>query len=1447
MAVSFPIRSLRNEFLLLEKVSPISVIGLKEKFDHLAILIKDNYSFRTTSIVSKLIDATSILCKLNEQELKSSSEKFDKTEFIKACEEVNRLFYMVNKCIDEEEDAVADSLVKILEQINLSKKSFINEELAKILSCLPLLTKENNRMKLARTFISGGSHFLKYLSSFKLSEENIFEIAKMLIKIPDFETALENYIKNIELLKSLGIKQHFQIFELIKILIANPKTKSKGEEDLLWIIARTEFGKNPLEIFELAKIFLLNNSWQESWCLELKSDKHKPRTYQKGNEYYWPFDHYFELCTIAIELNSKTITNSSSYSNLLRIRGEIQENKDKIPYELMKRIAVNDMRSNLFVGDDLHTIFDDEELPKIVLDIFQSGEKPRGLSHILNTIAQNKENYPKLLEIAEIIFDRFSQDIDDRHQIELCEWLKPSDLFLLAQNTLEKKSNAAFAILRLVLKKEFFLDKPEFIFNLAEKAILSGTDFVVESVSDKLAPDQILKLVKIEVSLRPVNIIFITRWIKNRESLKKEFYLELLDIATIAVSKNPKCIGQFAWLESKDFLKLAKIAITSDVSTILECLIPGMSQEDLKEIFEVFFNPEIYRRQYFKKNSWSSEEIKSFKFVSEKLSELVEQGYFDDNIMNNFFRMVYEFAQKCILSTGWVESGLTQLLPKKMVFDFFLFYVKKGISLTQDDSFNSFTTKQMMQLLLIQFENVAAQWNHHNIRFDVRTVVGLLQKEYSVDDQLPECMNHDLQLIENPCRTFRYLQAVGFSKDNFLFHLISPLFKEIKELPEMEQAQRIESYEPMLRWLGYVDLKQQIMKISKEKMLNNLPLIEQIMEIQNPQLRYDLSGMFFDQHPFFDAEVLSEGERKESLEEDSYKIFGEGNELFHMLLMTFLPLFEGDWGAALRVLRHPKFQTGTARITLITFFTTVYRNDVMSMSKKAEFVRAFFAKIESKRTEEIILVLREVQALFFINDEEYLSELLKIFSKTTDYKKSVEMLLMKLFRKKLEIFQIEKFDKLIEMLITDTRQPMALFVYFSRLQKLSESERKNSTIPFKAFVESVIDGSFPQIRYHDSENPHLEFLINKLGVHYQEWQKGERASIEDLMKEVDESSSPIKVRDFRKDFFTNVCSDLHFNFLDESSTKPSFLFRFLSNPLDYEMLKVELTNALAVVNEKVKKNKEECLGKSKSNEDKALNILLVKLRIQRQLIECLHKDCKDPISKLNAAYKLIKEHFPEITQAIADIDLYQAIIQESGKIRKYDLSKYTIVDTDYWEDLFLCGTEVAGSCQHIDRDASLNKCLPGYLMDGKIRMAAVKDENGKVIARRILRLLIDKKNDIPVLYQERLYANLGVPVEALKALDTMILRRAKKLGLHLISTNEDWKKESDKMSTFPPYLNDLESFKSPARYEYVDAGALAITDGEYTIPAKVSEVRWSPKQKSFLSEIDKLRKRLQFQ
>ncbi|MFI5205955.1 MAG: hypothetical protein ACHQVK_03360 [Candidatus Paceibacterales bacterium] len=150
---------------------------------------------------------------------------------------------------------------------------------------------------------------------------------------------------------------------------------------------------------------------------------------------------------------------------------------------------------------------------------------------------------------------------------------------------------------------------------------------------------------------------------------------------------------------------------------------------------------------------------------------------------------------------------------------------------------------------------------------------------------------------------------------------------------------------------------------------------------------------------------------------------------------------------------------------------------------------------------------------------------------------------------------------------------------------------------------------------------------------------------------------------------------------------------------------------------------------------------------------------------------------------------------------------HVVVDTDDFEDILLCGTEVAGSCQRVDGDPSLNKGLLGYLMDGKIRLLAVKTgstSQDHIEARCLLRLLWDGEK--PVLLRDRLYPDLINP-EYKSALNAMAKKKAKALGVPLVSRDGDGE----------AYPRDLVALGGPAPFEYSDAAGGLQAQGRYTV------------------------------
>ena len=144
------------------------------------------------------------------------------------------------------------------------------------------------------------------------------------------------------------------------------------------------------------------------------------------------------------------------------------------------------------------------------------------------------------------------------------------------------------------------------------------------------------------------------------------------------------------------------------------------------------------------------------------------------------------------------------------------------------------------------------------------------------------------------------------------------------------------------------------------------------------------------------------------------------------------------------------------------------------------------------------------------------------------------------------------------------------------------------------------------------------------------------------------------------------------------------------------------------------------------------------------------------------------------------------------------------MDSDDPQDLFLCGTEVLGSCQRISGEVRQNQCLLGYVLDGKNRIIALKNREGKIVSRAILRILWDSKNKKSVLFIESIYPP-EVDFRYQQAIIELAKERATALGLTLLSLEKGEK-----------YDGILESLSCRAPYEYCDA-IRGITNGLFTI------------------------------
>lgn len=143
--------------------------------------------------------------------------------------------------------------------------------------------------------------------------------------------------------------------------------------------------------------------------------------------------------------------------------------------------------------------------------------------------------------------------------------------------------------------------------------------------------------------------------------------------------------------------------------------------------------------------------------------------------------------------------------------------------------------------------------------------------------------------------------------------------------------------------------------------------------------------------------------------------------------------------------------------------------------------------------------------------------------------------------------------------------------------------------------------------------------------------------------------------------------------------------------------------------------------------------------------------------------------------------------------------------TDKFIDILYCGSDVSDSCQRLDGRPDLNKGLLGYLRDGKIKLLAIKDPEGNITDRALLKLLWDGQK--PVLFLEQLYgAGSALHTDMLKGLARDC---ANKLKVPLTSAG------GGQML----YGQPLYALGGPAPAEYSDAAGGAFDNGVYSVLA----------------------------
>ena len=175
-------------------------------------------------------------------------------------------------------------------------------------------------------------------------------------------------------------------------------------------------------------------------------------------------------------------------------------------------------------------------------------------------------------------------------------------------------------------------------------------------------------------------------------------------------------------------------------------------------------------------------------------------------------------------------------------------------------------------------------------------------------------------------------------------------------------------------------------------------------------------------------------------------------------------------------------------------------------------------------------------------------------------------------------------------------------------------------------------------------------------------------------------------------------------------------------------------------------------------------------------------------------------------------DVYIKWINGQDEFNATQNSEDKIIVSDDPVDLFLIGTEVDNSCQSIEYGGDYNKCLMGYVMDGKNKALVLKNDEGKIVARCIIKLILDETCKKVIMMKEPMYMKTGIQLELDRKLQDKCVEYAKYLGVTAImgSGSVDAKDKER-------YTGDLIIKKVPTPYQYEDSAGSYFVGGEYKI------------------------------
>ncbi len=355
------------------------------------------------------------------------------------------------------------------------------------------------------------------------------------------------------------------------------------------------------------------------------------------------------------------------------------------------------------------------------------------------------------------------------------------------------------------------------------------------------------------------------------------------------------------------------------------------------------------------------------------------------------------------------------------------------------------------------------------------------------------------------------------------------------------------------------------------------------------------------------------------------------------------------------------------------------KEQLHNIATKIKSILSLKGKKQKKGTVKQKRVIETISETF-----ETFTNILKIFGKSEllnclELGKDPQPFFIDNFQSLFTIQDTQNFAEQYQNTFARFRNPMAIYTYLRSINSLPEEERSRMHVALNAYVNAVLQGTFHNIRYNTDQSEHVKMVFSILDK--KDWIASAK-SFDFVIKKSE------VIKDYKTFFLQKIKRDGH---IDK---------KLVPRLMSY------LNNEHSTIVES----------------EKELEIF------QNYAIQLCEREitAENFVSKVEGMNFI--NSFPDFPHDLSTL------------IPTMGCGKYSISESDEACDLLLLGTEITGSCQRVDGGPSLNKGLLSYLMNGEIRAILVK-KDGKIVARSIIRLLLDIEKNTPVILLERIYSN----------------------------------------------------------------------------------------------------------